>query len=314
MRFVVATPARARLLVTGPDAAAFVHRMSTQHVSTLSVGEARLNVLLTDKGRIVDVVHHVVVDDGIVIVGHKDGGVDLCAWLDRYFFTEKLTLTDLAPDSAIVVVDAATAELLVPGAGALAPWQARTAGALLAVRTFDVADEAGAATAAVVVVSRDPAAATLPAPTLSQESFDAARIAAGVPTLEVGEASTPLDLALHDAIHWAKGCYIGQEVIARLDTYGKQRKGLVGVVVDPAAHVAVGDAVVVGGAVVGAVTSSSTQPWCPSLPRALALVKGVDVDAAEGEGDGGVDAVVRNSGGDVPARLVKRRAAQRPHD
>jgi folate-binding protein YgfZ len=309
MRFVVDASARARLFLSGPDAAGFLHRMSTQHVSALAPGEARLNVLTTDKGRIVDVVHHVVVDDGVVVVGHKDGGVDLASWLDRYFFTEKLTLTDIAPTSAIVVVDAATAETLVPGASSLAPWQARTHGPLVAVRTFDIADESGAAVVVVVVVSRDPAVAPLPAPTLPHDAFVAAAIAAGVPTQEAGETSTPLDLALHDAIHWAKGCYIGQEVIARLDTYGKQRKALVGVVVAGGdGDVAVGDAVVVAGVGVGAITSSTTLRWCPSLPRALAMVKGVDVD------DGGVDAVVKTAGGEVRARLVGRRAAQRPHD
>ena len=307
MRFVVDASARARLLVTGADAAGFLHRMSTQHVATLAPGESRLNVLLTDKGRIVDVVHHVVTGDGVLVVGHRDGGVDLAGWLDRYFFTEKLTLTDVAPATAAVIVDAATADALVPGAGSLAPWQARSHGALVAVRTFDVADEEGAAVAAIVVVSRDATASPLPASTLSHGAFAASAIAAGVPTLEVGETSTPLDLALHDAIHWAKGCYIGQEVIARLDTYGKQRKALVGVVVD--AEVAIGDAVVVGGAAVGAVTSTAAQRWCASLPHALAMVKGVDV-----EDERGVDAVVRTSGGEVPARLVKRRAAQQPHD
>jgi folate-binding protein YgfZ len=312
MRFVVDASARARLFVTGPEAAAFLHRMSTQHIATLAAGEARLNVMLTDKGRIVDVVHHVVVDDGILVVGHRDGGVDLAAWLDRYFFTEKLTLTDVVPTTAAVIVDAATAETLVPGAATLAPWQACVRGPLVAVRTFDVADVDGAPVVAVVVVSRDPAGAPLPAPTLPHEAFAAAAVAAGVPTLEASEASTPLDLALHDAIHWAKGCYIGQEVIARLDTYGKQRKALVGVVVDRVGvdgDVAVGDPVVVGGIAAGTVTSTAPRRWCPSLPRALAMVKGVDVD-----GDGPVDAIVRSAAGDVPARLVRRRAAQQPHD
>jgi len=132
-------------------------------------------------------------------------------------------------------------------------------------------------------------------------------VAAGIPVDEIGDAATPLDLGLHDAIHWAKGCYIGQEVIARLDTYGKQRKRLVGVIADEGSFAA-GDAVLVAGSAVGALTSVAA-PWSPALPRALALVKGVDVEA-----DGGVAAVVRGRDGEVPVRLQGRRAAQAPHD
>jgi folate-binding protein YgfZ len=305
MRFIVDAQPRARLLVSGPDAAAFVHRMSTQHTSALAPGEARLNVLTTDKGRIVDVVHHVVVDDGVLLLGQRDPGTDLAGWLDRYCFTEKLTLLDLASTSSAVVVDAETAETLVPGSGLLAAWQARVAPPLLAVRTFDVVDAGGVVVPAFVVVSRDPSTAPLPEATLPSGEWHAALVASGVPTDEIGETMTPLDLGLHDAIHWAKGCYIGQEVIARLDTYGKQRKSLVGVVGD-VVGVVVGDAVVVGGAVVGTVTSVADRAWGPSLPSALAAVKSVDVDEV------GVDAWLRGQQGERPVRLVRRRAAQGP--
>jgi folate-binding protein YgfZ len=228
------------------------------------------------------------------------------AWLDRYFFTEKLALQELA-QSACVVVDGATASSFVDGAAALAPWGARRAGPLVAVRTFDVADGDGAVVPAFVLVSLDATTAPLPAASTSTEDFACAAIAAGVPTREIGDAHTPLDLALHDAIHWAKGCYIGQEVIARLDTYGKQKKHLTGVVVDAGA-VVVGDVVVVDGSAVGALTSVAPRPWCASLPSALALVKGVD------EGDGLAAHVKRSDGTLVDVRLVPRRAAQRPHD
>jgi folate-binding protein YgfZ len=305
MRFVVDASARARLWVTGPDGPAFLHRMSTQHVAGLPAGAARLNVLTNDKGRIVDVVHHIVLGDGVLVVGTNRRGDELLGWLDRYFFTEKLTLADA--DGAAVVADLATADELVGGAAGLAPWQACRADALVAVRSFDVADRDGAVVPAAVVVRLGPG--ELPVPTWSAGDFRAAAVAAGVPTDEIGDAMTPLDLALHDAIHWAKGCYIGQEVIARLDTYGKQRKALVGVVGDGSAF-AVGDEVVVGDSVVGAVTSAAPAAWCPALPSALALVRGVDPAAG-----GPVHAQLRRAGVVVgPARLVPRRAAQSPHD
>jgi folate-binding protein YgfZ len=303
MRFVVDASARARLLVSGPDGPGFLHRMSTQHVGQLASGEARLNVLTTDKGRIVDVVHHVVLDDGVLVVGNARTTDELVAWLDRYFFSEKLGLAPVG--GGAVLVDAVTADAWVAGARGLAPWEARSSGSRVAVRTFDRAGRDGSVVPTVVLLDRR-AAPDLPAPTLGSDEFLAATIAAGVPTAEIDDAFTPLDLALHDAIHWAKGCYIGQEVIARLDTYGKQKKQLLGLVGD-LAGVGIGDEVVFADEVIGAVTSVSPSPWCPGLPSALALVRRVPPG-------GDVAVVVRRREGGPPghARLVVRRAAQLP--
>jgi folate-binding protein YgfZ len=310
MRFVVDASSRARCLVTGPDAAAFVHRMSTQHTHALLAGDARLNVLTTDKGRIVDVVHHVVTDDGILLLGQRTDGVDLVGWLDRYCFTEKLSLVDLGATSTVVIVDGGTADAFVADSSSLAPWQARRAGSRIVVRTFDVVDHDGVVAPAFVVVSRDPASAPVPAASVGPDDWQATLVAAGVPTSEIGETATPLDLGLHDAIHWAKGCYIGQEVIARLDTYGKQRKALVGVVGD-AARLRAGDSVIHEDVIAGTITSHAGRPYCASLPSALAVVKGIDVDTA---GEAGVAALVRGVAGEAAVRLVRRHAAQNPHD
>lgn len=302
MAFVVDRSDRARVFVSGSDAAAFLHRLSTQHVSDLLPGEARLNCLTTDKGRLKDVVHHVVVEGGIWLIGHGAlRGAELVAWLDRYLFSERVDLVDKDADVGAVDVDAATAAGL--GADAAAPpWSVSVTGPLVIVRGFDVVDGSGAAAPRFVVVG-PPAA--LPAVTVDQGVGRAVDVAAGVPSVEVSEAHTPLDLGLHDAIHWAKGCYIGQEVIARLDTYGKQRKQLVAVVVDADRDVAVGAPVAADG-VSGVVTSVVPRALAAGQPRALAVVKG-DLAALDGAG---VDVDV--AGG--PARLVARATAQRPHD
>jgi aminomethyltransferase len=304
MAFVIDAAARPRVLVRGKDGPAFLHRLSTQHVSALGPGEARLNVLTTDKGRIKDVVHHAVVDaDTLLLVGHRLTSDDLAAWLDRYCFSEVATFEPLA--GPCVLVDAATADGIVPGAAALAPWAMARHVDVVALRTFDRVDAAGAAVPAVLLVGLR-AEVELPAADAAAADVDAVfAMAAGVPGAEMGEAHTPLDLELHDAIHWAKGCYIGQEVIARLDTYGKQRKRLVALVADDA--ISVGDEVVVDDAVVGAVTSAVPAPLSSSSPRALALVKlAADVLPCA--------VVVRGPAGARTATAHARHAAQVPHD
>ncbi len=305
MSFVVDASARARVLVTGPGGPSFLHRLTTQHVKDLVAGDARLAVLTTDKGRIVDVVHHVVLEEGILLLGTRLDSDALCAWLDRYFFTENLAFAAIG--SGALVVDLATAEKHVAGASALVAWAAVRKGGLVAVRTFDRVDVAGAVVPAALLVSIDDTALPAADTDAAVDAVDA--VAAGVPGVEIGEAHTPLDLELHDAIHWSKGCYIGQEVIARLDTYGKQRKRLMSVVVDAATQdpadnvIAIGDTVVIGGVVVGAVTSTST-----AVPGAgLAMVK-LAADVTENP------AVVRTATGEKSAVLKRRHAAQQPHD
>lgn len=302
MTFVIDQRARPRILVRGKDGPAFLHRLSTQHVSALGPGESRLNAFTTDKGRIKDVVHHAVLDaDTILLVGHVLTSDDLAAWLDRYCFSEQATFEPLA--GSCVLVDAGTADAHVPGAAALAPWGMARAGDVVALRTFDRQDAGSAAVPAFLLLALGDGA--LPPP---HDDVDdaAAAMAAGIPLHEMSEVHTPLDLELHDAIHWAKGCYIGQEVIARLDTYGKQRKRVVGVVVDSAA---VGDEIVVDGATLGTVSSAIATPLSPTSIRALSLVKlGAEVTLP-------LLATLRTPGGsERPATLVARRAAQVPHE
>ena len=152
MRFVVDASQRARVLVSGPDAPAFLHRLSTQHVSDLKVGDARLNAFTTDKGRLKDLVHHVVLERGVVLIGHQTTPADLVAWLDRYLFSEKVELHAAVSEVGCQIVDAATADDLVPGAGSLAPWQFKQDPGAVVVRTFDRVDRAGTASAAFLVL------------------------------------------------------------------------------------------------------------------------------------------------------------------
>jgi folate-binding protein YgfZ len=262
---VVDTSSRARVRLTGPDARAFLHRLSTQHVKDLGPGDGRLNALLTDKGRLVDVVHHLDRgDDGVLLVGSPGKGPDVYAWLDRYLFSEKVELHDMSAQGSCADVVGGV-DSVVPGASSLPPWGFRQAGSRIAIRSFGPL---------FIVVDLEAADVAAAVPLPRAADLEAFRVAQGIPGAgEITDAFTPLDLGLHDAIHWAKGCYIGQEVIARLDTYQKQHKRLV-VVDGPAAR---GAQVKANGAVAGVVTSSAGD-------HALAVVKLPDDGPVEIDG------------------------------
>ena len=94
------------------------------------------------------------------------------------------------------------------------------------------------------------------------DAFETARVQYAVPFLgrEMGEAYNPLEVGLIGSIDFAKGCYIGQEVIARLDTYQKVQKRLVSLRFSPEAAPSVGVDLRDDGKPVGTVTSAVRVP------------------------------------------------------
>ncbi len=111
-----------------------------------------------------------------------------------------------------------------------------------------------------------------PAGTLASE---ADRVLAGRPAggAELTEDYNPLEAGLRDAVSFDKGCYVGQEVVARLNTYDKVSRALVGVnLPDAAPPPEAGSPLHRDGREVGRVTSSLVPPGWPHAV-ALAYVK-----------------------------------------
>jgi folate-binding protein YgfZ len=106
---------------------------------------------------------------------------------------------------------------------------------------------------------------------ISRQVYEVLRIEAGIPAPEgeLTESFTPLEVGLADAISATKGCYTGQEVIARQITYDKVTQQLVGL--RPAGPVNPGDPVLAEGKRAGVVTSAALSPRYG--PIALGIVR-----------------------------------------
>jgi folate-binding protein YgfZ len=113
------------------------------------------------------------------------------------------------------------------------------------------------------------------------------------------EAYNPLEAGLTQYISFTKGCYIGQEVIARLDTYDKVQRHLVGLAFDTPPNAGEGEELEVRdveeGKKIGAVTSIATSP---ALDRTIGLAYVRTNHAVPGgrvkvlSGDGEIGAVI----------------------
>jgi folate-binding protein YgfZ len=284
----------ASLRLAGKDAIDLVHRLSTGAVAGLAEGEGTATVFTTNKGRILDLVTAHRVGGALEIVCSAARSALLRDWIDRYTFREEVRVEDRSGADEVLGLCGPAAEACVaaawPGAPPAPPFGAAAASLsghdVLLLRAFPLAGSAF-----LIRVARD-AAPAVRALLLAKgagrlaaagpECREILRIEAGLGAAdrELTEEHNPWEARLGDAIALDKGCYVGQEVIARLHTYKKVARLLVRLSARAAAPPAPGAAIRIGGVDSGEVTSSALLP--DGSGRCLLLGYVRDEDAAAG--------------------------------
>ena len=265
-----------RLVLRGEDAVDLVERLSTNALTELEAGEGAATVLTTNKGRIFDLL--LVLRRGgdlLVLTGAGNQG-RVAEWVDFYTFVEDVSVEDVTGATAMLgvvgpgaaaVVEAATGV----AAAEFAPYDSRvgTVGGAetLVVRTdlvgqpgYDMvvpAADRGEALDALLSVDAAPAPVAV-----GGEALDLVRVERGIPAFgrELTEAFNPLEAGLIDIISFTKGCYVGQEVVARLNTYDKVQKRLMRMRWGDGGGPEPGAKLVLEGKQVGVVTSAAISP------------------------------------------------------
>ncbi len=234
-----------RLKVTGADALDLLNRLSTNRLDDLAVGRGLYTVLTSNKGRIIDLLFVARRDEHLLVLTGPDTRSRVAEWIDFYTFTEDVTVEDLSDaDSMLAAVGPSAAEVLEEASGTgltgLAPYesvQAAISGAEVLVVRTDFARIPGYDL--VVAASEEMSireellrgGESLGLKPVGDEALEIVRIEQGVPVQgnELNEDANPLEASLLDHISFNKVCYIGQEVVARLNTYDKVQRKLVGV-------------------------------------------------------------------------------------
>ncbi len=231
---------RGKVQAVGADVLDLVNRLSTNKVDRLREGEGAPTIFTSEKGRIIDLVYVLNLGTSVLVLTGGGAQKRVIEWLDRYTFMEDSTLEDVTDSmSMLTVVGPRACGVLEEATGSdlgdLKDYQSvgfEKDGMKGWVVRMDVGEAAG-----YQVLVRDggrhemvEALEGQGAVVAGTEAWEAFRIGAGVPVYgrELGEGRNPLDAGLIGAIDFAKGCYIGQEVIARLDTYQKVQRALVG--------------------------------------------------------------------------------------
>jgi len=230
--------------VRGEEALEFLHRVTANRVKGLVRGEGNRGLLLTGKGKIVEEYDLAVTLHGFRLSTPPERAPKLIAALDMYLFAEDVQLTDLTESYAPLVVigpraSAVLAEVLGLDAELIAEVQPQhwiaaelpslSANPLYVTRTTAAGregfrleatpEDAPALWQALTEAGAHPGGLAI---------FDILRAEACVPQfgVDVDDTIYPQEARYDDAFNLDKGCYIGQEVVAKIDTYGGLNKCL----------------------------------------------------------------------------------------
>ena len=292
---------RGVLRITGRDRLGWLHSLTTQHLEGLAAGESAEALILSPTGH---VEHHLVLtDDGTSTWVHVEPGTAtaLAAFLESMRFMLRVEVADVSQDYAVLTVLGPAAADLAAGVEAAAKVNQRSFGLIdLIVARAQLGD------AAAELVRRGGTVGGMWA-------FEALRIAARVPRLglDTDHRTIPHEVGwIEAAVHLNKGCYRGQETVARVHNLGHPPRRLVFLHLDGSADrlPAHGDPVELDGATIGFVGSAARHYELG--PIGLALIKRtVPVDATLVAG--GVAAaqeviVPPDAGGNVQVTLRRR--------
>jgi folate-binding protein YgfZ len=265
---------RGKLLASGPDALEFLQGQLTNDIEAIAAGEGCYAALLDRKG-------HMQADMRVLRFESDRFWVDLeraptdpvVRHLSLYRVGQEVEIADRTADEAILSVigpgAAATSgaeglrtehahrELEVGGA------TCRAVATDLGIDLICASGQAGAVTAALVDAGAE---------SVSEAAAEIMRVEAGRPRFgrEMSSATIPQEAGIDDrAVSFTKGCYIGQETVARLHYRGKPNRHLRGLRLD--GPVADGDPITFDGRDVGRIGTAVVSP--AHGPIALAVIR-----------------------------------------
>ena len=289
---------RAVLTVTGEDRLTWLDSLTSQSIAQLAPGESAETLLLDPTGRLEYDIR--VLDDGVStwLLLEAAEAEGLHAWLSRMVFMLRVEVADRSGEFATIgTLGRPSLPAASPNGVALVwrdPWATVQSGG----HQYSLATPHPSAswTYSEVLVERSALAAAAALPVAGTLALEALRIAAWRPRLatEADDRTIPHELDwLRSAVHLTKGCYRGQETVAKVHNLGHPPRRLVLLHLDGSEGVLPkhGDAVLAGDVEVGRVTSAALHYELG--PIALAVIKRTT--------DPELDLVVRTDDTDIAA-------------
>ena len=218
-----------RLVVSGDDAVDLLNRLSTNDLEKLQPGQGMSSVLTTNKGRIIDLLHVLRRDDDLLVLTSPGTQQKVAEWIDFYTFIEDVSVQDITETTSERLYIGGDAAALLSDAGYTPNpitedlSHAHTQDGVTVARS-----DIGELPAYRIIAPADQPLPDFDLSALDEADFRALRIEQAVAAYpaEMNEDRNPLEANLKPHINFNKGCYIGQEVVARLNTYDRVQRFL----------------------------------------------------------------------------------------
>ncbi len=292
-----------RIQVTDADRLRFLHNQSTNDFNSLKPGQGCETVFVTSTARTLDLATAYLTEDAVLLLVSPNRREKLLQWLDRYLFpADKVQLSDITAQTATFSLMGPKSSALLEqlGASAIAN-QDHGNHQLMTLNNVEVRIAVGSGLATpgytFIVAASDAATVwqsltTAGAIPLGDRVWQQLRITQGrpAPDAELTEDYNPLEAGLWQSISFSKGCYIGQETIARLNTYKGVKQQLWGVRLSAPAEP--GTTVMLGEEKIGKLTSvTESDRECFGLAYIRTKAGGVGLKVQVGDTEGEVVAV-----------------------
>ena len=258
--FIDLTSIYGRLKLCGEDKVDLLDRLSTNDISTLKEsGQGMSTVLTTNKGRIIDLLKVYFFKDHLMLVSDIASISKVSDWIEFYTIMEDVTQIDVSDKKFQIRIFSDEPQGIFPGIdnckidnffiSNLAEAKVTIISNKMNQKTcLDVIGDMSDKERIIEFLKNS-------GTQLESNQFENIRIPLGFPKfgMELTEEFNPLEAGLIDHISFNKGCYIGQEVVARLNTYDKVQRKLVKLSWDGLLE---GNEIFSGGKVVGVITSN----------------------------------------------------------
>jgi tRNA-modifying protein YgfZ len=257
---------RGVLRATGEDRARLLHAMTSNHVQQLNPGQGCYAFFLNAQGRILADVNLLCLDDSFLLDVEPDSRQFVYDHLDKFIIADDVTLEDLSDETAIVNVEGPTSAAILAALNAPAPEEPGSHAPWGNARVARISYTgqpgwrifAPRAAKSSLLASLEASGAVAAGP----EAARMARIETGKPRFgeDFGDKQLPHETQLLHALHFNKGCYLGQEIVERVRSRGMVHRHLVPLLMETNRPPAQGAKILSGEEEAGEVTSAVFAP------------------------------------------------------
>jgi aminomethyltransferase len=257
---------RGKIRATGEDRVRLLHAMTTNHVEQLQPGKGCYAFFLTAQGKIIADVNIFCMPDYLLLDTEPETKQRVYEHLDKYIIADDVTLHDFTAETATINVEGPQAESLL-----------REIGVPVAHAACYIAEWGRGQVAHVSYTGGPGYSMFLPRdeksgfiekltksgiPEAEPGTADVVRLENGRPRygVDISEAQIPQETQQMQALHFSKGCYLGQEIVERVRARGHVNRQLTPIQMENGNVPGSGTKVEIDGKEVGEITSAVYSP------------------------------------------------------